>query len=149
MEYFASVTTPGGHTADPWQECRGFAAGYQGSCVRYQTLAFAQRGETSLKTFMACQRLESLSLRGICFESIGFHAAQIAKGAAAAVRRACSFAGEDEGQQACLVAAARETIFQNYENAQNTAAALCRDLSPNWQSGCLEGVDEASEAYDQ
>lgn len=149
MEYFSSVVKPEAEPADPWEECWGFAADFQGNCVRYQALALQQRGgKTAHDLGLACRELGSAGLRNICFESIGFHAAQIAKGAEDKIKRACAFEADTAGQNICLTAAARETIFQNYEHSEITAIALCESLSADWQKNCLASVEETRKAYD-
>ncbi|HYU64913.1 MAG TPA: hypothetical protein VEK36_01420 [Candidatus Paceibacterota bacterium] len=132
---------------DPWQFCRGLDSQYQYNCARYQSEIFLSQFKTIDKIGEACGKGPTPIMIKICFESIGYFAAQRAQGQPDSIRQSCAMIANEPGENTCLIGAARETIFQAYANWQNVSSQLCSELAGSWQQECIKSNLDTARSY--
>jgi hypothetical protein len=133
---------------DPWKFCRDLPQDYQHSCARYQAQVFIQEYSRDIELVSnSCAKAPYGSLKNICFEGVGHYVSQTAMGDPNKIYRECSYASVDDDRSTCIIGAARETIFQRYQDWEKISFNLCRGLKGNWINKCIDSINTTREIY--
>ena len=54
-----------------------------------------------------------------------------------------------EVKNICIIGAARETIFQEYQGWRANSLALCQTLSGDWENRCLDSNQRVKKIYNR
>jgi plastocyanin len=133
---------------DPWKLCKNLSEQYQYNCGRYQSQAIRQEFSSDLdKTATACAQAPNDVMKTPCFEGLGFFVAQQAVGDVQKILDLCGTIKNIEGMNNCIIAAAKETIFQKYNNWEQASAQLCERIANNFKDKCIESRDQVKKMY--
>lgn len=144
MEYYAGIMQgpPQISFGDPWSFCLGLSSQYQNQCVRNHVFYLLYNKVGSKFFDSSCGRL-SPDLEPFCTESVGLFAGQ--NGGPKEAEELCASFSQEKNRFSCVVAAARELIFQDHPLEH--AEALCRTLIKIGESTCFQKIQETKIIY--
>lgn len=132
----------------PWKFCSDLPEAYQFNCARYQSQFFFDKFNNNIKSVTGnCAKAPNGTLEKTCFESVGYHVTQMAKGNFNKIKEECSKASTSDGGSTCIIGAAREVIFQRYQNWEETSNDLCQSLNGDLAQTCLDSNKQVREIY--
>lgn len=133
-----------------WNFCTELDDSYQYNCGRYQTqILFGVFGNDFKGIGRECSNAPNDVFKTTCSESIGYFISQKTNGRVGEVMNLCREISYDQVRNYCIIAAAKEAIFQEYQNWQENSLALCQILSSDWKSRCLESNEQVKEIYNR
>lgn len=135
MEYMSAAP----RAPREWQFCSSLEDKYQANCGRYLVRYFEN-------AVSACDEAPSQTLARVCFEAVGFAAAQDSLGNFDKIKSACSKL-TDTGFSHCMIFASREVIFQSYPAWQETSKKICDSLPTATRRDCLANRQETIKNY--
>lgn len=135
---------------DPWQFCGKLAQIYQLGCARYQTAILLSAHQNDFaKVAAACESAPSQFLNERCSQALGLFIAQQSQGRLQNILAACLSIGSSHGQEQCVSGAATETVFQAYQDWQQTAQSLCESIKNSQGEECFIQVALTAQNYER
>ncbi|MEK7148064.1 MAG: hypothetical protein AAB758_02090, partial [Patescibacteria group bacterium] len=120
-----------------WNFCTELDDSYQYNCGRYQAQKLLRVFGNDFKGIgQECSNAPNDVFKTTCAESMGYFISQKTNGKVEEVMNFCGEIFDDHVRNYCIIAAAREAIFQEYKNWWENSLALCQTLSGDWQSQC-------------
>jgi len=133
---------------DPWKLCRSLPDQYHYNCGRYQAQDLRKEFGSDLdKTAVACNKAPDELMKDPCFESIGFFVAQTAIGNIQKIVELCGTIKQAIASDICIIAAAKETIFQKYKDWNQASTELCSKVEISFKDKCLESNAKVKKMY--
>jgi len=133
---------------EPWKFCSDLPEDYHLNCARYQSQFFFDEFNKNIRLVTAsCAKASDDKLKVTCFESVGYHIAQTAKGNFEKITEECARASTVEGNNACIIGSAREVIFQRYQSWDKISNDLCNVLTDAWPKKCLDSNEQVRKTY--
>jgi len=133
---------------NPWSFCLSLPQQYYRGCARYQIAIFLSNVQSDFsKVGKICAETAEEILRDTCSESLGFQAAQRAKGESIVALKHCQAVNDSEVRNRCTIGAAKETVFQAYKNWPETSYALCQSLIGSWREECFKSNEQTAKSY--
>jgi plastocyanin len=135
---------------DLWKLCKDIPSEYQYNCARYQAQAIRALYEDDLnRVAQACLAAPILQMQEPCLESVGYYVAQTSKGETAKIKQMCGEVQNSEAYNVCITAAARETIFQQYNDWERISLELCNILKDIVRDACLTSNEKVRKQYNR
>jgi len=133
-----------------WNFCTELDVSYQYNCGRYQTQILLRVFKGDIKSIgRECSNAPSDVFKTTCAESLGYFISQKTNGKVEEVINLCRETSDDQIRNYCIIAAAKESIFQEYKNWRESSLALCQTLTGEWQSQCLESNEKIKQIYNR
>jgi plastocyanin len=133
-----------------WNFCLDLADRYHYNCGRYQVQRIFSEFSYNFGSIGAeCAKAPNDTFKTTCSESIGYYAGQTATGNPESILSTCSQIIDREVRNLCVIGAARETIFQAYQDWQTNSTFLCESLSPEWRQKCLDSNTKVKLEYNR
>ncbi len=150
MEYSFSAPKNALNPDKPWQFCASFGEQYQPLCAKYHSQLFGSKFGWGFPSIaQSCSQAPNTILKNGCLMSVGYFAANLAKGDANEIKKSCSLLSIDDGRYSCITNAAVEVIFQEYENWWSVSKILCEELPEDWKSECGNRTQRIIEGYNK
>jgi plastocyanin len=124
-----------------WQLCGSVLSKYRFSCARYEAIGLISLpGMVINRVAEICAEAPYDDLARPCIDSLGYKAAQDARGGLAAIKKECGELRSKEANGECLLSAAIETKFQNYSGWEDVANEICGSLDQIKNVDCVKQV---------
>lgn len=133
-----------------WNFCTELNDAYQYNCGRYQAqILLSVFGNNIEDIGRECSNAPNNVFKTTCAESLGYFISQKTSGKMKEIINLCGEISDGQVRNYCIIAAAREAIFQEYQNWRENSLALCQTLSGDWQSQCLKSNEQVKQIYNR
>src|SRR3989338_8723424 len=146
MEYSATAPAP----VKDWSFCSSVSEKYHYECAKYHIYSLGKAVNWDFKAMASsCEAAPSQVLKTSCFAGLGFFAANSGLGSIEGVKNVCGTASTSEGRAVCVIHAAIEVIFQEYNDWPATSKELCESLGGTYRQECVERTTAIIKAYNR
>lgn len=131
-----------------WDFCGNLDERYGYNCARYQAqVIMASVGSDIIAIEKGCDLAPKDIFRTACVESLGYFISQTARGNEEEIKKSCFSMANEENRNICVIAASRETIFQQYKDWEIISESLCANLKGKWKDDCIRSNNQVKSQY--
>lgn len=131
-----------------WDFCSDLDERYGYNCARYQAQVLLKNIGSDLGGIeKGCILASNDLFRTTCIESLGYFISQNSTGSEEKIIESCFSLANEENRNICVIAGAREVIFQQYKNWEIVSGNLCGSLKDKWKDRCIESNNKVKNEY--